>query len=261
MSALGPGGAANPAPCDGCPVRRWPVFKPLAEAELDFIRGMLVAQHTVAPEADILREGQGGPLYTLWDGWAYRYKPVGLGQPGRRRGRQILDILLPGDLIGLETALTGEVRHSVRALTEATVCVHSPRAFLRVFDECPSLARAVVETVVRDHRRADGHAVRLGRLNAVQRLAHLMLDLRDRLAQRGLLRDGGGERCPFPLQRRHLADALGLSGTHVARSLAALQETGLAEVADGGLVIHDRARLSALAGYEPFDGMGGRAIL
>ena len=264
MNGLDSGDGAGAVPCDDCPVRRWPVFKPFAEEELGFVRGMWVARRTVAPEADIVRTGEeDGPLYTLWSGWAYRYKLS--GGDGADRGirhRQILNFLLPGDPIGLESALIGSIRHSVRALTEVTLCVHNPRMFSRIFKQCPDLSRALLETVLRDNRRADERLTMLGRKSAVERHAYFMLELHDRLAERGLVEDGdNGERCPFPLRRRHLSDVLGMSGTHVARSLAELQAAGLAEIVNDTLIIRDRARLSALSGYEPFNGWGRRVIL
>ena len=264
MNRLGVGDEAAPPPCDECPVRRWPVFKPFAEEELGFVRGMWVARRTVAPEADIVRTGEeGGPLYTLWSGWAYRYKLSGGNAAGRGpRQRQILNFLLPGDPIGLESALTGSIRHSVCALTEVTLCVHNPRTFPRVFKRCPDLSRALLETVLRDNRHADERLTMLGRKSALERHAYFMLELHDRLAERGLVEKGGdGERCPFPLRRRHLSDVLGMSGTHVARSLAELHASGLAEISGDTLIIRDRARLSALSGYEPFNGWGRRAML
>lgn len=263
MSAISSGAAEAP-PCETCPVRRWPLFKPFAQKELAFIEHMLVGQREVAAETDIVRAGErGGPLYTLWRGWAYRYKLAGGNKSDRTpRRRQILSFLLPGDPIGLESALIGSIQHSVRALTEAIVCVHSPRTFPGIFRECPDLTRTLLETVLRDNRRADERLTMLGRKSAVERHAYFMLEMHDRLAERGLVEKGGdGERCSFPLQRRHLADVLGMSGTHVARSLAELRASGLAEVSEGTLIIRDRARLSALSGYEPFNGWGRRAIL
>ena len=81
------------------------------------------------------------------------------------------------------------------------------------------------------------------------------------MVERGLAADAGdGGTCPFPLERRHLSDVLGMSGTHVARSLAELRRSGLAEITDGALLIRGCARLAALSGYEPFNGWGRREI-
>ena len=67
--------------------------------------------------------------------------------------------------------------------------------------------------------------------------------------------------CPFPLQRRDLADAAGLSRVHVARTLESLRERRLAEIQNGTLVIFDRAKLTDLAGYVPLGTAAGRRAL
>jgi hypothetical protein len=56
----------------------------------------------------------------------------------------------------------------------------------------------------------------------------------------------GGSTCPFPLQRRDLADPAGLARVHVARTLESLRERRLAEIQNGTLVIFDRPRLTDL---------------
>jgi CRP-like cAMP-binding protein len=72
----------------------------------------------------------------------------------------------------------------------------------------------------------------------------------------------GGSTCPFPLQRRDIADAAGISRVHVARTLERLREQRLAMVQDGVLVLFDRARLAELAGYVPVRvTLGRRALL
>ena len=49
---------------------------------------------------DIIHPGQeDAELYTLFSGWAFRYKSLADGR------RQILNFLLPGDLVGLQASL------------------------------------------------------------------------------------------------------------------------------------------------------------
>ena len=99
----------------------------------------------------------------------------------------------------------------------------------------------------------------LGRSNAEQRIAYLMLETFDRLRQRGI--GHGGSTCPFPLQRRDLADAAGLSRVHVARTLDRLRERRLAEIQDGTLILFDRSKLAELAGYVPIGAARGRRAI
>ena len=100
----------------------------------------------------------------------------------------------------------------------------------------------------------------LGRRTAEQRIGYLMLETFDRLRQRGIL--NGGSTCPFPLQRRDIADAAGLSRVHVARTLETLRERRLAEIQNGTLVVFDRPALAALSEYiSPGVPSGRRALL
>jgi CRP-like cAMP-binding protein len=209
----------------------------------------------VAPRADIIREDEvGGPVYTLFEGWAMRYHRLPRG------GRQILDLVLPGDMIGLASAVLGTVRHSVQAITPVSLCVLESRRISELFGSCPGLALNILQTRVEEEQRGDVRLSLLGRSTAEQRIGYLMLETFDRLRQRGMV--NGGSTCPFPLQRRDLADAAGLSRVHVARTLESLRERRLVEIQDGVLVLFNREKLADLAGYVPIRvAIGRRAIL
>ena len=71
----------------------------------------------------------------------------------------------------------------------------------------------------------------------------------------------GGSTCPFPLQRRDIADAAGISRVHVARTLERLREQRLATIQDGVLVLLDRPGLVELAGYVPLRVAAGRRAI
>lgn len=242
-------------PCGECPLRRKPLFRPFSEPELSFVTAMKTDHIVVAPRSDIIQEDEvGGPIYTLFEGWAIRYHRLPKG------ARQILDIVLPGDMIGLASAILGTVKHSVQAITPATLCVLSGRGIPELFDQHPGLALNIMQTRVEEEQRGDVRLSLLGRSNAGQRIGYLMLETFDRLRQRGMV--DGGSTCPFPLQRRDIADAVGLSRVHVARTLERLRDGKLAEIQDGVLVLFDRARLADLAGYVPLRvATGRRAIL
>jgi CRP/FNR family transcriptional regulator, anaerobic regulatory protein len=242
-------------PCEQCPLRLKPLFRPFADPELAFVARMKTDHIVVAPRSDIIQEDEvGGPVYTLFEGWAIRYHRLPRGS------RQILDIVLPGDMIGLASALLGTIRHSVQAVTPATLCLLSGHDLRELFDHHPGLALNIMQTRVEEEQRGDVRVSLLGRSNAEQRVAYLMLETFDRLRQRGMV--NGGSTCQFPLQRRDIADAVGLSRVHVARTLDRLREARLAEIQHGVLVLFDRARLIELAGYVPLRvAAGRRAIL
>ena len=242
-------------PCAQCPLRRRQLFRPFSETELGFIGEMKTDHIVIAPRIDIIRQDEiGGPVYTLFEGWAVRYYRLPRGS------RQILDIMLPGDTVGLASALLGTVKHSVQAITSATLCVLQGRGFPELFIGHPDLALNILQTRIEEEQRMDIRLSLLGRRTAEQRIGFLMLETFDRLRQRGLV--DGGSTCPFPLQRRDLADATGLSRVHVARTLESLRERRLAEIQNGTLVIFDRPTLAELSEYiPPGGGIGRRALL
>ena len=167
--------------------------------------------------------------------------------------------MLPGDTVGMASAVLGTVKHSVQAITTATLCVLHGKGFSDLFAGHPALALNVLQTRVEEEQRMDVRLSLLGRSTAEQRIAYLMLETFDRLRQRGML--DRGSTCPFPLQRRDLADAAGLSRVHVARTLESLRERRLAEIQNGTLVIFDRTNLTELAGYIPLGTAAGRRAL
>ena len=240
--------------CEQCPLRRKPVFRPFSELELGFVAAMKTDHIVVAPRSDIIREDEvGGPVYTLFEGWAVRYHTL----PGG--ARQILDIVLPGDMIGLASAVLGRIKHSVQAITTVTLCVLQGRGFPELFSSHSEFALNILQTRVEEEQRMDTRLSLLGRSTAEQRIAYLMLETFDRLHQRGMV--PGGSTCPFPLQRRDLADAAGLSRVHVARTLESLRERRLAEIQNGTLVLYDRGKLAELAGYIPLGSASGRRAI
>lgn len=241
-------------PCEQCPLRRSPLFRPFSENELGFVGEMKTDHIVVSPRADIIREEEvGGPVYTLFEGWAIRYLRLPNG------ARQILDVVLPGDTVGLASAVLGTVKHSVQAVTTATLCVLQGRGFSELFSGHPGMALNLLQTRVEEEQRMDVRLSLLGRRTAEQRIGYLMLETFDRLRQRGMVH--GSSTCPFPLQRRDLADAAGLSRVHVARTLESLRERRLAEIQNGTLVIFDRPRLTELTSYTPLAAMTGRRAL
>jgi CRP/FNR family transcriptional regulator, anaerobic regulatory protein len=246
-------------------VRCLPLFRPFDPDDLRFVQRMLTVRRSCAPDVDILRtDERGSGPFTLWDGWAYLYREV--PEIGAAPRRQILEILLPGDMFGLGMALTGRVGNAVRALTPSTICVHDPRIFAEIFTEQPDLVRGLMEALARDAERSAARLAIIGQGLAIQRAAFLVLEIWDRLAQRDLApvaADGkGGVRIPFPLQRRHLAAALGMSGTHVRRSLAELETLKLLRAETDAMVLLDPAGLAALCGFSAVpDERGRRAVL
>ena len=113
MSKAAALGTALKYPCEKCPIRQLKAFRPFTPEELDFVRTFKSGELTVDPRATILQEGTSSThLFTVLQGWAFRYKTLPDGR------RQLLNFALPGDFLGLQASLFKEMSHSVEALHE-----------------------------------------------------------------------------------------------------------------------------------------------
>jgi CRP-like cAMP-binding protein len=201
---------------------------------------MTTRQASLLPNRQIVREGEVGlGLFMLTEGWAFRYRQVG------EHCRQIVDFLLPGEIIGLQASLLGVLEHSVRSLTTVKLTAYDPRLVNEAFEKSPALALRFARHVSAEAARTDALVTAIGCCDAAARLAFLMLSLYQR--QRRYRPVDPGD-CPFPLRRQHLADALGLTGAHVNRTINRLKSDGIASIVGHRLEIHDLARLTKLAG-------------
>jgi len=228
--------AAN---CYQCILRKSGLFKPITLEELHTINDILHERVSLAPGAEIVRPGDESPeLYTLYSGWAFRFKTLPDGR------RQILNFLMPGDLIGLQAAMFEAARHGVEALTEVELCVLPRRKVWALFGKLPSLAFDVTWLGSREEGMIDDNLTSAGRRTAAERIAALIVMLYKRADALGLATEQTFE---FPLTQQHIADALGLSLVHTNKTLARLRKAGMFKQANGTLTLTNPRVLARIA--------------
>ncbi|HEX3952161.1 MAG TPA: Crp/Fnr family transcriptional regulator [Stellaceae bacterium] len=216
------------------------VFRSLGEREEAMVGGLALRSIALPPNRPLVNEGEvGSGLYRMERGWAFRSRRGGNGR------RQILDFLMPGEIVGLQAALLGVIEHSVHSLTPLRVSALDPRLASEAFRNEPELALRLARHVAAEACRTDELLTVVGCCDAVGRLAFLMVMLYRRQAHLGRVDPLD---CPFPLRRQHMADALGLTGAHINRTLNRLRTDGIAIVENQRLSIRDFPRLAALAG-------------
>lgn len=229
-------------PCEQCPLRGLHSFRDFSEQELRFVstfkRGELVAE----AGSTILSEGTHSPhLYTVLSGWAFRFKSLPDGR------RQILNYLLPGDLLGLQGSIMGEMEHSVEALTPMVLCVFQRDKLDDLFEGYPGLGFDVTWIAAREERMLDEHLLSVGRRTAVERAAYLLAFLHSRAEALGKISE---KLLHIPLAQQHVADTLGLSIVHTNKTLRKLADRGLIRWLDRSCEIVDAEGLRALAEWE-----------
>ncbi len=179
--------------------------------------------------------------YVIADGWAIRYK---LLEDGRR---QILNFLIPGDLVGYFSLLFSTSICTVEPLTPLVVHSFTPEKAFDAFRQSPQLAVALSWLAAQAERQLDEQLVRIGRRKATERMAHLFMEINYRLLRAGAPPQAAKH---FPLTQPLLADALGMSHIHTHRTFRELIRAGLVSLDAGKVVLRDRNALSRLAGFD-----------
>jgi CRP/FNR family transcriptional regulator, anaerobic regulatory protein len=212
----------------------------------EMISGLRTGQIRYPENAMLVDAGQpGGALQTIYDGWAFSYLILPDG------GRQIISFLLPGDFVSVEMALDRPAHASVRALTPVILCTFNPQALRELTEANPKVGDHLLRSMLSDVHVLERRIVSLGRRNAAERLARLLLCLFERSVA---MKKSIGNSCYFPATQRHLADALGLTPTHVSTTLRQLREQGILTLSDRLLTILDMQRIQSFSGPSPYLG-------
>jgi CRP-like cAMP-binding protein len=227
--------------CFDCALRACRPFKPITRNELGAINE-IKREHLLRPAGtEIIRAGDDSPdIYTLYSGWAFRFKTL----PGGRR--QILNFLLPGDLVGLQAAMFDVAQHGIEALTDVQLCLLPRRKVWALFAEMPGLAFDVAWLGSREESYVDVNLTSVGQRTAAERIAALIVSLYKRAEALGLVAE---ETFAFPVTQRHIADALGLSLVHTNKTLAQLRRMGMFTRTNGSLTLTNPRVLERVAQY------------
>ncbi|MBX9833141.1 MAG: Crp/Fnr family transcriptional regulator [Burkholderiaceae bacterium] len=230
-----------PPHCHNCRLRQTGAFTLVTPAQLDFIEGFRTGVTVVEAGGTLVRESQtNAKLFTLYSGWAFRYKTMSDGR------RQILNFLLPGDLVGLQQEFGDVSTHGIEALTDCSLCVFQNDSLWALFREHPRLGYDITWLASHEEGHLDENLLTTGRRNATERVAMLLMHLYRRMDRIGLVEDGTAE---FPLNQQHIADALGLSLVHTNKTLRRLSLLGLHELKNGRLRLLNTRALSRIAEY------------
>lgn len=233
--------------CHDCPLRRATGFHEFTETEVGFMHGFKAKHLRLPAGADLFRQGEASThLFTLFSGWAYRYRLLSDGR------RQVMGIMLPGELAGASGATLGRHAHSLRAATQAEFCGLAIDRLPELLRDHAGLAQRLIWLGCFEERKAEEQIVMLGRCGTDGAIASLIVNLHDRLARRGMLDTDGS--FGLPLSQADLADHLGITVVHLNRVLRLLERKAVAVVRRQRVTIIDSKRLRALSClHEPED--------
>nr|WP_290443871.1 Crp/Fnr family transcriptional regulator [Halomonas sp. Mc5H-6] len=155
---------------------------------------------------------------TLKSGWAYSYRHLENGD------RQILEVFLPGDIIGLREFAFNQRLENVRMINDGVICHFPHRRMLELFRQSLPLTSIMFAIGSRQQALLTERLVNIARRSARQKMAHFLHEMYLRLRQTN---DDISGQFRLPLSQEQLADILGLSPVHVSRTFSALSEDGL----------------------------------
>ncbi len=223
----------HPRTCPDCAQQRNGFLSRLPREVVD--QTLCVLRRRRFPAGTVLgREGDvPDGVYAIQEGLV---KLVGPGPHGHPR---IVDLLGPGDIVGLCGAFGRRFGFDTIAITELSACYGTVASFRGLLSSNAAVAMGLADhlscVVDREAERLRG----IGTNTAIERVASFLVD--------GRLPRIGPDRVILPLRRRELAALLGVAPETIARSLTRLAAEGLIRVAAREITILDDVGLISRA--------------
>lgn len=214
----------------------------LSGEERSALNAAALPPRAVAANVDLLREGGvSEKLFVIVEGLAFRYKITPDG------GRQIVALLVPGDVANLDALVFDRSDYGVRVAGGAKVVALYRDRVLALAEQHAGIATTFAKLAMLENAILSQWALCQGRQTALQRAAHLFCELAVRLAGDKL----GCVSFELPLTQEQLGDALGLTAVHTNRTMKELRSLGLVETGGRSVTLPNVARLREVASFNP----------
>ena len=179
------------------------------------------------------------------DGFAARYKLLRNGK------RQIINFLLPGDIVGLPGSFLDRAAQSVIAITDMKLQICPLDAFVALCCRRPKFALALSWLAVQEAAIYAEHIINIGRRTPTERLAHFLLEIHSRLSHGGTRRRRGVRPAVHPGddERRSRLER-SASQSHPG---AAARLRGMITVNERRVEFVDRKAMAFLAQFQPIN--------
>lgn len=230
------------AACDTCLVRNRAICAVLDSDEVGALN-RIGRTRTIGAGQALMWEGDDSLLVAnVIDGVLKLSTGTGDGR------EQIVGIVYPADFIGRPFGTTSH--HTVTALTDARVCTFTRSDFDQFARGHPQLEHKLLQRTLTELDRARHWMLLLGRKSATEKVATFLLEMSERLVDKGCDPDDGPLReFSLPFGRQQIADILGLTIETVSRQLTRLRADGVIDLPSRrDITILDRAALTDLAG-------------
>ncbi|MGF7147350.1 CRP-like cAMP-binding protein [Sphingomonas zeicaulis] len=162
--------------------------------------------------------------------------------------RQLVAIHVPGDFVDLHAFPLRVLDHDVGTMTAATVAIVPHRRLDSIMRDMPDLARKLWFSTLLDAAIHRAWLFRLGRLDAVGRVAHFLCETNVRLMAAGL---SDGRRFALGLTQADLSEICGLTPVHINRVMRQLREDGMCVFRSSLVEVQSPERLAVRGQFDP----------
>jgi CRP-like cAMP-binding protein len=162
--------------------------------------------------------------------------------------RQLVAVHVPGDFVDLHGFPLKVLDHDVATLTAATVAIVPHDRIDEMTQDRPRFTRKLWFATLIDAAIHRAWLFRLGRLDAVGRVAHFLCETNTRLMAVGL---SDGRQFELPITQSDLGEICGLSNVHVNRVMRNLREDRLCVFRSSVVEILDARRFAARGQFDP----------
>ncbi|WP_343611816.1 Crp/Fnr family transcriptional regulator [Novosphingobium sp.] len=156
--------------------------------------------------------------------------------------RQLVAIHVPGDFVDLHAFPLKVLEHDVATMTPCTVAVVPHAALEVLLADFPEMNRKLWFATLIDAAIHRAWLFRMGRLDALGKVAHFLCETNARLVSAGL---SDGRRFDLDLTQADLAEICGLTSVHINRVVRQLRDEGLCAFRSSVVELFDPERLSA----------------
>jgi len=217
----------------------------LSDDDLERLWRLVELERSVSKRRDLVVDGyEYRKLCFLERGFAARYKLLRNGK------RQIVNLVLPGDVVGLPGSFLQKARYSVLALTDLRLQVCSMSDYLDLCYERPQFGLMLSWLAIHEAITCAEHTINAGRRTPTERLAYFLLEVYSRLQAVGLAADWSYD---MPFSQEVISDALALSVPHLNRTITKLRADGLINVANHRVSLSDPVALEILGHFQPLE--------
>ncbi|PSS57906.1 fumarate/nitrate reduction transcriptional regulator Fnr [Pseudomonas sp. BBP2017] len=207
--------------CSNCSVLELCLPLGLTGLEIERLDTLIVQRFKVKKGAALYRAGD--PLRSLYAVRIGSFKTSMLSIDGRE---QVTGFQIPGEMLGLDAISTDLHTCNAVALEDSEVCPVHFAQLEKLAQELPSLQHNLNKLLSREIVRDHDMLMMLGNMNSDERLAAFLLNLSQRLNERGY----SSSSFVLKMRREEIGSYLGLRLETICRGIAHLRDLGLVEI-------------------------------